>query len=147
MLFLWHTVPGLLFFPDSYSTENVIFRWCSEHCTGFAFFPDSYSTENVIFRWHPDPVQRNTESSLPQFQFIKFETMDCTKVYIGGETERSKLCPLRGTPGWTLHSVFFLRSSIGVLAYVTVFIPPPLGQPHSVFGGKIKCMMVIFVFP
>ena len=32
--------------------------------------------------------------------------------------------------------LLLLRSSIGGVAYVTVFlIPPPLGQPNSVFGG------------
>ncbi|KAK7096788.1 hypothetical protein V1264_003852 [Littorina saxatilis] len=43
----------------------------------------SYSMENVIFQWSPDPVQKRQDMSLPQFQFEKFETMDCTKMYIG----------------------------------------------------------------
>ena len=38
--------------------------------------------------------------------------------------------------------VCFLHSSVGGLAYVTVFKSPPLVQPHSVFGGTSACWFV-----
>ena len=49
-------------------------------------------------------------------------------------------------PTLFFFSLFFCVPPMDGVAYVTVLIPPLLGQPHSVFGGTSACL-VIFVFP
>ncbi|XP_076468370.1 glycine receptor subunit alpha-2-like [Babylonia areolata] len=83
----------------------------------------SYSTENVVFYWLTDPVQRRRNMFLPQFQLTKYETMDCTKVYIGANYTciRVEFTLVRNY-GYFMSQVYIPSLLVVILSWVSFWL-------------------------
>ncbi|XP_076446586.1 glycine receptor subunit alphaZ1-like [Babylonia areolata] len=82
-----------------------------------------YSAENLVFHWNSNPVQRRQDMSLPQFKLVKYDTMDCTKFYIGANYTCIKVqFYLLRSYGYYMAQVYIPSVLVVVLSWVSFWL-------------------------